>query len=200
MLVFILLYLNHLKALRKRHGRRRRRGCCCARVRQVSELAYELTCVASAFAGQVPEENRLLLAELVRLMNCHYSNLIEGNHPHPRDIDTAMTKDYSLLPEKWNLQLEAAHIHLQGCIDERRAPDLEPASAEYARWLHREFCSHLPEELLVVENPKTRERKRVVPGEFRDGGVAVGKHEPPRADEPMMPGSRLVGAMWRRSG
>jgi Fic family protein len=144
----------------------------------IEELAFELTREASAFAGQVPEENRLLLAELVRSMNCYYSNLIEGHHTHPRDIDTAMTRDYSLLPEKRNLQLEAsAHIHLQGCIDEGRAPDLEPASAEYAQWLHREFCSYLPEELLMVENPETGARKRVLPGVFRDGGVAVGLFE-----------------------
>lgn len=150
----------------------------------IERLAYELTREASAFAGQVPLENQLMLAELVRSMNCYYSNLIEGHHTHPRDIDTAMTRDYSLEPEKRNLQLEAtAHIHLQGCIDEGRTPDYEPAGAEFARWLHREFCAHLPEDLLVVKNPETGERKKVFPGAFRDGGVAVGGHVPPRAEE-----------------
>ncbi len=150
----------------------------------IEALAFELTREASAFAGQVPVENQFMMAELVRSMNCYYSNLIEGHHTHPRDIDTAMTRDYSLEPEKRNLQLEArAHIHVQGLIDEGRAPALEPASAEFARWLHREFCAPLPEELLVVENPETGERKKVVPGAFRDGGVAVGSHVPPRAEE-----------------
>lgn len=125
-----------------------------------------------------------MLAELVRSMNCYYSNLIEGHHTHPRDIDTAMARDYSLEPEKRNLQLEAAaHIHLQGCIDEGRTPEIEPASAEFVRWLHREFCERLPKELLVVENPDTGERKNIVPGVFRDGGVAAGDHRPPPAEE-----------------
>lgn len=176
----------------------------------IEDLAYQLTREASAFASQVPIENRLMIAELVRSMNCYYSNLIEGHHTHPRDIDTALTNDYSLQPEKRNLQLEAAaHIHLQGLIDEGRAPDLEPASAEYARWLHREFCAHVPAELLVVENPDTGERKAVVPGEFRTGGVAVGHHIPPHADEltaylkvfdetydaTKLPGTRYIGAL-----
>jgi len=153
--------------------------------------AFELAKTASSFAGQVHLENRLVIGELVRSMNCYYSNLIEGGGEHPRDIDSALTREYVEQPEKRNLQLEAAaHIHLQGLIDEGKGPDVEPASAEYAQWLHREFCLHLPKELLVVENPETGERKRVIPGEFRDGGVAVGAHIPPRAEE--------LPAYWKR--
>ena len=151
---------------------------------KLEERAFELTREASAFAGNIPVENQLMMGEMVRSMNCYYSNLIEGHHTHPRDIDTALAKDYSRKPEKRNLQLEAAaHIHLQGLIDEGRDLRVAPASGEYARWLHREFCLHLPPELLTVENPETGERKTVVPGEFRDGGVAVGRHIPPRAEE-----------------
>ena len=151
---------------------------------EVDALGFKLTQVASAFAAQVHPENRLAIGELVRSMNCYYSNLIEGHHTHPRDIDSALARDYVGKPEKRNLQLEAAaHIHLQGLIDEGKGPDIEPASAEYARWLHNEFCLHLPKELLAVENPETGERKTVIPGEFRDGGVAVGAHVPPRAEE-----------------
>jgi Fic family protein len=151
---------------------------------KLEERAFELTREASAFAGNIPVENQLMMGEMVRSMNCYYSNLIEGHHTHPRDIDTALAKDYSRKPEKRNLQLEAAaHIHLQGLIDEGRDLRVAPASGEYARWLHREFCLHLPPELLTVENPETGECKTVVPGEFRDGGVAVGRHIPPRAEE-----------------
>lgn len=38
---------------------------------------------------------RLSVAELVRSMICHYSNLIEGHNTHPRDIDRALAADYS---------------------------------------------------------------------------------------------------------
>ena len=45
---------------------------------------------------------------------------------------------------------------------------------EYIRWLHREFCSRLPEDLLWVENPDTGERLQVTPGEIRTQGVKIG--------------------------
>ena len=150
----------------------------------LEDRAFDLIREAGAFAGQVHPDNQLLLGGLVRSMNCYYSNLIEGHHTHPRDIDSALGRDYAQQPEKRNLQLEAgAHIHLQGLIDEGKDLQLAPTSAEYLRWLHREFCDHLPKELLVVENPHTGERKTVVPGEFRQGGVAIGAHEPPPAIE-----------------
>ena len=35
-------------------------------------------------------------------MNCYYSNLIEGHHTHPVDIERAMKNDYSADPEQRN--------------------------------------------------------------------------------------------------
>ena len=35
------------------------------------------------------------IAELVRTVNCYYSNLIEGHDNHPSSIDLALRKDYS---------------------------------------------------------------------------------------------------------
>jgi len=51
-------------------------------------------------------------------------------------------------------------------------------TADGIREIHRRFCSHLPEDLLWVEDPQTGERIRVVPGEFRSRDVAVGRHAP----------------------
>jgi hypothetical protein len=39
------------------------------------------------------------LADLVRAMNCYYSNLIEGHNTYPVDIERAMNNDYSADPE-----------------------------------------------------------------------------------------------------
>lgn len=41
----------------------------------------------------------------------------------------------------------------------------------------------MPESLLIVENPDTRERLQVVPGELRRCGVAVGRHVPRAAED-----------------
>jgi hypothetical protein len=54
------------------------------------------------------------LADLVRSMNCYYSNLIEGHDAHPVDIERALKNDYSADRAKRDLQLEAkAHISVQ---------------------------------------------------------------------------------------
>lgn len=53
----------------------------------------------------------------------------------------------------------------------------------FIEWTHREFCTRMPETLLFVENPDTRERLQVVPGELRKRGVAVGRHVPPPAED-----------------
>ena len=44
--------------------------------------------------------------------------------------------------------------------------------------IHRRFCERLPEELLRVEEPDTRERLRVDPGALRERHVQVGGHIP----------------------
>ena len=61
---------------------------------------------------------RTALADLVRALNCYYSNLIEGHDTHPVDIERALKNDYSNDPRKRDLQLEAkAHMTVQQWID-----------------------------------------------------------------------------------
>ena len=150
----------------------------------LDDLALELVAKANQFSGQLRPEIHLSLAELVRSMNCYYSNLIEGHNTHPRDIDRAMADQYSDDPEKRTLQQEArAHIEVQRLIDNGADPQCSPTSSEYVQWIHKEFCRRLPVEMLWVENPKTGERLKIVPGEFRTSGVQVGRHIPPDAEK-----------------
>jgi Fic family protein len=151
---------------------------------ELSDLALELVSKASALAGQVHGQVQEGIGDLVRSMNCYYSNLIEGHNTHPRDIEQALSDNYSQNTARRALQLEArAHFDLQRMIDKGEDPAVAPTSAEYIQWLHREFCSRLPEELLWVENPDTGEKIRVTPGETRTGSVQVGRHLPPTAEE-----------------
>ena len=79
----------------------------------------ELAADAAGFRRSLPEGVLAALADLVRAMNCYYSNLIEGHDTHPVDIERALKNDYSADAEKRNLQLEAkAHITVQKWIDE----------------------------------------------------------------------------------
>ena len=153
-----------------------------------SELALEdaaatLLADANGLARRMHPILREAVGTLVRSMNCYYSNLIEGHDTHPRDIDRALANDFSTEPRKRHLQHEAvAHIHVQRLIDEGRDPDIWPATATYACWLHEEFCKRLPNELLWVENPTTGERLPVIPGMLRTRDVRVGQHIPPSPD------------------
>lgn len=145
----------------------------------LEELATELVDRAGRLAGRVHPILQEGLGDLVRTMNCYYSNLIEGHDTHPVDIDRALAGDYAQDSTRRNLQLEArAHIEVQRMIDRGEAP-APVVSIEFLLWLHREFCSRLPDELLWIENPDTGERLSVKPGALRDTHVRVGRHIAP---------------------
>ncbi|PKP62705.1 MAG: cell filamentation protein Fic, partial [Alphaproteobacteria bacterium HGW-Alphaproteobacteria-8] len=140
----------------------------------LNDLVLELAEKSAGFRSSLPASLAEALADLVRAMNCYYSNLIEGHDTHPIDIERAMRNDYSADPKKRNLQLEAkAHVAVQKWIDEDGMAEPPTAPASIID-LHRRFCELLPPELLSVENPKTGEKIPVVPGELRTRYVEVG--------------------------
>lgn len=144
---------------------------------ELADLALELAAESAAFRGSLPPGVAAELARLVRTMNCYYSNLIEGHNTHPVDIDRAMHDDFSADAAKRNLQREAkAHVEVQGWLDGGGLGETAPTSAAAICDMHRRFCELLPEEMLFVEEPDTKERARVVPGELRQRDVQVGRH------------------------
>jgi len=150
--------------------------------RDLENVAFDLIAKANTLAGKVHPVVTRSIGDLVRSMNCYYSNFIEGHNTHPRDIDRALRKDFSAQPDQRDLQLEAvAHIEVQRTIDEGRDDPSQPLTSAYAIWLRREFCRRLPESMLVLEEPHSHRRVRVEPGALRDGEVAVGNHLPPAA-------------------
>ncbi len=142
----------------------------------LNDLALDLATASARFSSRLPLSIADALADLIRSMNCYYSNLIEGHNTHPIDIERALDDDYSTDPEKRDLQLEAkAHITVQRWIDEGGL-DGGPTSPETLREIHRRFCELLPPDLLFVEMPSTGEKIPVVPGELRTRDVEVGRH------------------------
>ena len=141
-------------------------------------LAQEAARLGSSLHPAVKSE----VGNLVRAMNCYYSNLIEGHNTLPRDIERAMANDFSTEPAQRDLQLEArAHIEVQALIDHHDLAGLG-LGKEFVRTLHREFCRRLPDQLLWVEDPTTKEQIRIEPGEWRTREVVVGRHRPVAAD------------------
>ena len=144
----------------------------------LTDLAVELAQQSAGFSRSLPASLRGSLADLVRAMNCYYSNLIEGHDTHPIDIERALKGDYSKNAKNRDLQLEAkAHIAVQQWIDTGGLK--RPATtADSITEIHRLFCEKLPEGLLWAEDPTTKERIKVIPGELRQRDVAVGHHIP----------------------
>jgi Fic family protein len=145
---------------------------------QLTDLVVELTAKSTGFRRSLPGGIVSALADLVRSMNCYYSNLIEGHDTHPVDIERALRNDYSADPHKRDLQLEAkAHIVVQRWIDGGQLRG-RAATVDGLREIHRRFCELLPDDLLRVEEPDTQERLQVIPGGLRRRDVRVGRHIP----------------------
>ena len=145
---------------------------------ELTDLAVELAAKSAGFRRSLPDSLTISLANLVRAMNCYYSNLIEGHDTHPIDIERALKGDYSKDAKKRDLQLEAkAHIAVQHWIDTGglRSP---ATTTDSITQIHRRFCEQLPTDLLWIEDPATREKIEVIPGELRHREVQVGQHVP----------------------
>ena len=120
--------------------------------RVLTDLATQLWAESTALNSNLQVATILGIGDLVRTINCYYSNLIEGHRTHPIDIERALAQDFSIDPQQRELQLEAkAHIEVQREIDLGNAP-AQVVSSDYLRWIHREFCTRLPPEMLVLSN------------------------------------------------
>ena len=148
--------------------------------RELTDLSLELAAKASGLRRSLPPGLLAALADLVRAMNCYYSNLIEGHDTHPIDIERALQNDYSHDPAKRSLQQEArAHIAVQVWIDGGGLHG-NVATLRAACEIHRRFCELLPQALLEVQDPDSKARHRIEPGMLRnrDVNVKVGRLVP----------------------
>ena len=144
----------------------------------LNDLALELAARSAGFRRSLPEGVLTALADLVRSVNCYYSNLIEGHDTHPVDIERALQDDYSQNKEKRDLQLEArAHIEVQRWIDGGGLQG-KATTVDGLCEIHRRFGELLPEDLLLVEDPDTGETLRMTPGGLRQRAIRVGHHVP----------------------
>jgi Fic family protein len=142
----------------------------------LADLSLELAQKSAGFRKSLPPSMLTSLAGLVRSMNCYYSNLIEGHDTHPIDIERALKNDYSKDARKRDLQLEAkAHIAVQQWIEQGGVKG-RSTTLDAICEIHRRFYDEVPEELRWMDDPVTKERLKIVPGELRLRDVQVGQH------------------------
>lgn len=152
----------------------------------VSDAVAELSAASATLGKSLHPKTASNLADLVRVMNTYYSNLIEGHHTRPRDIQRALAGNFDKDEKRRHLQIEAtAHVRLQAEIDrlaaENRMP--EPASADFIRWLHREFYKDAPKDMLRIKGDG--HEFTMEPGNWRsrpEHDNAVGRHVPPSSE------------------
>jgi len=146
----------------------------------IADIAAESTALGEALHPQTAAS----LADLVRIMNAYYSNLIEGHDTRLRDIERALRDDFDVNPERRDLQREAvAHVRVQQAIDRLAAAGElpEPASTTFLESLHRDFYRDAPAEALRVRGRGAAEYA-MIPGQLRKDKKqdnVVGHHQPP---------------------
>jgi Fic family protein len=152
----------------------------------ITDVMAELAAKAATLGSFLNPRTASNLADLVRIMNTYYSNLIEGHNTRPRDIERALAGKLDEDEERRNLQLEArAHVRVQSDIDRMFAEGQlrDPTSSDFILYLHREFYLDAPESMLRIKGAGCE--FTMEPGAWRSNpehDVAVGQHLPPSSE------------------
>ncbi len=81
-------------------------------------------------------------------------------------------KNYTYLnPSSTNLEKDIEY--------EIIADSVKVTSPEFIQSIHDRFYHQMPEQLRIITNPNTNQSLKVVPGQFRNHDVQVGRHIPP---------------------
>lgn len=153
---------------------------------EIADVIAELSSNAATLGSKLHPRTAQGLADLVRIMNTYYSNLIEGHSTRPRDIERALERDFDEDEERRNLQIEAAaHVRVQRWIDELVAKDElpQPTSVEFVKAIHAKFYEDATPAMLLVKG--ANHSFEMIPGAFREGqeqDVEVGRHIPPTSE------------------
>ncbi|HSX92168.1 MAG TPA: Fic family protein [Hydrogenophaga sp.] len=147
------------------------------------ERAADLTSACASLGVAVGQGPWVELRGLLRRMNSFYTNLIEGEHTRPSDIDRALLLDFSNDKEIARKQrLALAHIGVEEAF-EAQLDEREREAGQQDAWLyqadtlcgiHGALFKDLPAEDLRLKDDSLME-----PGRLRTRQVSVGRHEGP---------------------
>ena len=141
------------------------------------EQAGDLQRAATELGAAAGVGGRRELRALLRRMNSYYSNLIEGEHTRPSDIDRALQNHYSdNLDLARRQRLAVAHIQAEEAAEQAVDQGLDLYATETLSWLHQQLFMHLPQADLALADGSL-----LAPGQLRQTQVAVGRHEAPLA-------------------
>ena len=137
---------------------------------------------ASARLEGIPLETRRVITEYLTVINSYYSNLIEGNRTEPHEIRAAQHGLFNKDPAKRNLQLESvAHIEVERWLNNQTFEFDTLYQTDLVRSIHHKFYENMPDELRHVSHGDKSVQIEIVPGEWRQPTVNVGRHIAPEA-------------------
>lgn len=138
-------------------------------------LAHELSEASACLDASLVPATAKSLAELVAGMNCYYSNLIEGQHTLPLDIEKALFESKEQTVQRDLQTLAFAHIEADRWA---RTQSLSKNTLiPFLLEIHQRFCQQLPQEML-----KLKDGSYMAPGKIRERDVQVGIHVAPKAE------------------
>lgn len=145
----------------------------------------------AALNQTIPESIRSSTEWLLRLVNCYYSNRIEGNSTHPKDLLRTQEKTKENIENSPDSILELlAHLEAQIKFKKTDASSEALTSQMFIKELHKSFYEGVPNSLLVVKDKNGHDifdaENRLLlvnPGEYRKHLVQVGTHVPPSCED-----------------
>lgn len=152
------------------------------RLRPVLECAHDLIRQSERLAGACRAGALPGLRRLLRAMNSYYSNKIEGQHTLPLDIERALRNDYAQDVDRARRQrLAVAHMGTEEQLELRCAGWTREQiwAPQMVADIHQDLFARLPAEDLAGEG--VPDQAPLVPGQWRDREVSVGRHAAPAA-------------------
>ena len=158
---------------------------------EYQDKVVELIRADIALNQSIPDSLRESLEWLLRLVNSYYSNKIEGNPTHPKELLKAQAEnvDDSVHQSK-DIQELLSHLEVQMKLSRINVLPEQVVSQDFIKNIHKDFYRDLPKEALIVRNldgspaeDGAGQSILIVPGRYRDKIVLVGKHEPPMPEE-----------------
>ena len=126
-------------------------------------------------SGKVHPATAARLRELLRAMNSYYSNHIEGQSTHPRNIERALKKDFAGQADIATLQrIALAHMDAEQELEQPVSQGERPLTKAFALRAHAAMYARLS-----APDRSTKKGSVVAPGAMRSEQVDVGRHVPP---------------------
>ncbi|MDF1692889.1 MAG: Fic family protein [Zhongshania sp.] len=154
---------------------------------EYQDKIVELYMADAALNQTIPDSIRQPTEWLLRLVNCYYSNKIEGNPTHPKELLKTQESGQAGNQNVTKSVLELL-VHLEAQIKSKALSEKidSVTSQDYIKSIHQSFYNGLPDDMLTVKNKigdiafdENGDPIKIVPGEYRNRDVQVGQHIPP---------------------